>query len=121
MPLVWEQVYWPWAANPNTGDFYTATWEINIPPSHVLAKVCLNSAQAYGPALGGDGLLNVATALVSARRRKSDGSDEQINFPGFFGPDAVEAYYDDNLTNITYGVALISSFTRLIFILEYWS
>ena len=121
MPLLREQVYWPSAFNRNTGDWYTATWEINIPPSPVLAKLCLSSASAYSPGLGGDGILNVAAALVSARRRKADGSDEQINFPGFFGPDVVEAYYDDKLTNVTYGVALISSFTRLMFILEYWS
>jgi hypothetical protein len=118
MPLLGEQIWWvdPWNMDPN---YVTFTYEINISPSHAFAKIHLHRVEEYGyPNWMSPGRVNVFTLLFSIRRRRPDGSDEQINFPT--SGNMTIARYDDNMTSVTYGVIFASAATQISLVLDYW-
>jgi hypothetical protein len=119
MPIVREDVWWHSPANldPN---YITVSWQINIPPSRAFAKVYLHRLQEYGyPDWTSPGRAKVFTLLFNIRRRKPDGSDEQIDFPT--AGSMVVAQYDDNLTSVTWGAIFASAAIELSLVLDYWA
>ena len=120
MPLMGEQVWWVSRDNlgPSTS-YITVSWQVNIPPSHAYAKVYLNSVEEFGyPDWMSPGRASVFTLLFNIRRRKPDGSDEQIDFPQSGQMNV--AWYDDNMTSITYGAIFASAAIEISFVLDYW-
>jgi hypothetical protein len=119
MPIVGEYVQWvnPWNLGPN---YYTVTWQINFAPSRVFAKIYLHCLEEYGyPNWMSPGRANVFIRLFNIRRRKPDGTDEQINFPTT--GNMTVAHYDNNMTSVTYGAEFASAAIELSLVLEFWS
>lgn len=111
MPVVGEQVFTPWAYQQKSGRF--ESWEINIPPSAVFAKISLGLSYTYYENSWHH------PHLVSVRKRKPDGSDEQINFPSPHG-DNVLAYFSEKITNVRYGIYVKRGYVKALVVIEYW-
>ena len=73
MPLVGEWAGWEWAYTTG-GDFYSATWDVDFPPSAAFAKVSQGRYYEF------DDKAAVDIAILNIRRRKPDNSDETVNF-----------------------------------------
>jgi hypothetical protein len=119
MPIVGEQVFWIDLTNldPN---YVTYSYQVNMPPSSVFAKVHLHRVQEYGyPDWTKPGRVKVFTLLFNIRRRRPDGTDEQINFPTTGR--MVVADYEDKMTSVTFGAIYGSAATEISLVLEYWS
>ena len=114
MPLVAESAWHGWAWNPND-DLFSATWDLDFPPTAAFIKV----AQGHYFEWGGDSAVD--TGLINMRRRKPDGSDETVTFPdiGVFSP--VYVQFDPAMTHVTFGIKVRNCSASLVWWLGTWA
>ena len=115
MPIVGEQVFAPWAYN--FGDqMYTASWEVNMPPSSVLVKTFLSQYFEFSDV---DGAGNAY--IASIRRRLPDGSDQTQSFPDPYSSNAaIQALFNNSLTSVTYAIQVRGTHCKVMCVIEYW-
>jgi hypothetical protein len=114
MPIVGEQVFAPWAYNLGA-DLYTASWEVNMPPSSVMVKTFLSEYYEFDDKGGG------FAYIASIRRRLPDGSDQTQSFPDPYNTnDAIQALFDNSLSSVTYAIQVANSHCKVMCIIEHW-
>jgi hypothetical protein len=107
MAMVGEWVQWAMAWTGGAGS-YSASWSIEMPPSTVLAKVGFNFYMEYGDV----GM--VSPGIISIRRRRPDNSDETIPMNN------TTAFFNSNVTNITYGMYIYDCQAQVVLDIGYW-
>ena len=114
MPMVGESAWDAWAYNSND-DLYTATWDLDFPPSAAFIKVFQGDYFEF------DDKAAVDIGLLYIRRRKPDNSDETISFPDIDAFDRVYTQFDPAMTHVTFGIKVKNCSASLVWTLGYWA
>jgi hypothetical protein len=85
-----------------------------MPPSSAFVKIVQSGFLEFD-----DGPI-VDVGIVSIRRRLSDGRDETINFPALDSFDSVQAHFEQNMTNVTFGIKVSRCIGHLMCTIGYW-
>ena len=113
MPLISEQAWRTWAWT--TGDdLYTASWDIDIPPSAVFLKTFLGHYFEMNDSGAADiGIMNI-------RYRDEWGVDQPVTYPDIDAFDHVATVYNNTLTHATYGMKVKAASASTLVTLGYW-
>ena len=113
MPLVGEQAGSAWAYEIG-GDQYSASWDIDIPPSAAFIKVSLGKYFEF------DDQSNVEVGLMNIRFRDPEGVDRTIDFGSVdsFNPTLVQ--FNQTMTHVTFGMIVSNVSGALLWTLGFW-
>jgi hypothetical protein len=114
MPLVGEWAWRAWAFT--SGDqLYTASWDIDIPPSAAFMKVFLEHYFEF------DSQSAVDVGLMNIRFRDQNGVDQTITFPDIDAFDHVSVQFNNTMTHVTYGLKVKAASGALVWTLGFWA
>ena len=113
MPLVGEMAGRGWAAA--SGNEYTASWDIDIPPSAGFIKVFLEHYFEIHDQSG------VQVGLMNIRYRDHIGIERTITFPDIDAFDHVSSQFNNTMTHVTLGLRVTEASGALIWTLGFWA
>jgi hypothetical protein len=114
MPLVGEQAWHAWAYNTG-GDLYSASWDLDFPPSAAFIKVSLGRYFEF------DDESAVDVGLINMRHRLPNGVDETTNFPDIDSFDPVMVQFNQTMTHVTFGLKVKGASGLLVWTLGFWA
>jgi hypothetical protein len=114
MPIVGEQVFFPYAYNSGSDNF-TASWEVNMPPGPIMVKTFLSQYSELDDRGAG------RPYIASIRLRLPDGSDQTQSFPDpYTSNNAIQAFFDNALSSVTFAMQVRGSWNKVMCVIEYW-
>lgn len=114
MPLVGESSGSRWAYTFDD-DLYTATWDLDFPPTATFFKVFLAKYFEF------DDEGAVDTGIVNIRRRLPNNSDETVNFLDLDAFGSTSVKFDSNMTHVTFGMKVSNCYAKLVWTQGRWS
>jgi hypothetical protein len=96
MPLVGEKAWHTWAYS--EGDYYTASWDLDLAPSAAFIKVFLVQYYEFGDQSA------VHAGLLDIRFRDQNGVDQTITFPNLDNVGFVSTQFNPTMTHVTFGL-----------------
>lgn len=115
MPLIGEQAGWEWASTTG-GDFYSATWSVDMPPSAAFAKVSQGRYYEFGDQAAVD------IAILNIRRRLPDNSDQEVDFEqNIDAYDSTMSVFDPNMTHVTFAMQVSNCAAWAPWTLGFWA
>jgi len=113
MPLVGEMAGRQWAVA--FGNPFTASWDIDIPPSAAFIKVFLEHYSEVRDKSA------VQVGLMNIRFRDHIGIDRTITFPDIDEFDHVSVQFNNTMTHVTLGLRVTEASGALIWTLGFWA
>ena len=115
MPLVGEQASWHWAYTTG-GDYYSASWSVEMAPSAAFAKVSQGRYYEF------DDQAAVDTGILNIRRRLPDNSDQVVNFEQNIDAfDSTLSVFDQHMTHVTFAMQVKSCAAWAVWSIGYWA
>lgn len=114
MPLVGEQAGRRWAYNFGD-DLYTASWDLDFPPSAAFIKVFLGHYFEF------DSDSAVDVGIINIRFRDPNGVDQTITFPDLDAFEHEAVQFNSTMTHVTFGMKVMAASASIVYTLGFWN